>query len=225
MLDSAAPRRRRLTRPNPPTAKKPEATRVMVAGSGVGDASAVNSNGPLSVPPEPVIRPTSPVNDITSLANKRLYSSREIFPLLRIKKSVVPRPKSRGSIPKDKSAGAEVTVTSPNTDEPVKSGGRASPGDDPRHGCAHLIRDGHARQVPSRPPDHQLPIRYGHGVRCREAIIRPERLLEASYGAFAGPSLAQGLAFASKTFQNRRTNDSAASPSRHPAHCTWAIPA
>ena len=39
--------------------------------------------------------------------------------------------------------------------------------DGPRHGCAHLIRDGHARQVPSRPPDHQLPIRHGHNVRRR----------------------------------------------------------
>jgi hypothetical protein len=34
----------------------------------------------------------------------------------------------------------------------------------PRHRCAHLIRDGHARQVPSRPPDHQLPIRHGHDL-------------------------------------------------------------
>jgi hypothetical protein len=34
-----------------------------------------------------------------------------------------------------------------------------------RHGCVHLIRDSHARPVPSRPPDHQLSIRYGHYVR------------------------------------------------------------
>jgi hypothetical protein len=42
---------------------------------------------------------------------------------------------------------------------------------EPRHGCAHLIRDGHARQLPSRPPDHWLPIRHGHNVQ------RPNRNL------------------------------------------------
>jgi hypothetical protein len=36
---------------------------------------------------------------------------------------------------------------------------------DPRHGCAHYRSDGHARHVPSRPPDHQLLILRGHDVR------------------------------------------------------------
>jgi hypothetical protein len=40
-----------------------------------------------------------------------------------------------------------------------------------RHGCAHLIRDGHTGQVPSRPPDHQLPVGHGHNVQ------RPNREL------------------------------------------------
>jgi hypothetical protein len=35
----------------------------------------------------------------------------------------------------------------------------------PRHACAHYRFYGHAEQLPSRPPDHQLPIRYGHGVQ------------------------------------------------------------
>ena len=30
-----------------------------------------------------------------------------------------------------------------------------------------IVLVGHARQVPSRPPDHQLPIRHGHNVRRR----------------------------------------------------------
>jgi len=75
--------------------------------------------------------------------------------------------------------------------------------DNPRCPCANYRSVGHARQVPSRPPDHQLPVRHGHDVRCREAIIRPERLFEASYGVFAGPTLVQGLAFVSKMFHNR----------------------
>jgi hypothetical protein len=40
------------------------------------------------------------------------------------------------------------------------------------HACGHLIRDGDARQVPSRPPDHQLPIRYGHYVRRPNRDLR-----------------------------------------------------
>ncbi len=44
------------------------------------------------------------------------------------------------------------------------------------HACAHLIRDGHARQVPSRPPDHRPPIRYGHGVHCLARRLVQARL-------------------------------------------------
>jgi hypothetical protein len=40
------------------------------------------------------------------------------------------------------------------------------------HGCAHLIRDDHARQAPSRPPDHQLPIHNGHHVQGPNRDLR-----------------------------------------------------
>ncbi len=41
-----------------------------------------------------------------------------------------------------------------------------------RHPCAHYHSHGHARRVPSRPPDHQLPIRHGHGVQRPNRDLR-----------------------------------------------------
>jgi hypothetical protein len=101
---------------------------------------------------------TQPFHD---LREKPPYFGMQLSP-----KRLLMRPSSTAIVTAPKSSRQENAAMSP----PVGREGCLVVRGGPRHGCAHLIRDGHAGQVPSHPPDHQLPVRRGHDVRCRFAV-------------------------------------------------------